>query len=584
MMSTRKMLEFPASTPSPLNEWYGHDYPGHAVQFYVEDRSLIESLGHYIGTALAAGHVAVVIATQARRDALAIQLKARGLDTSLVFKQGRYVPLDAAETLAQFIREGWPDAARFTEVMGSIIAQASAAVEGDKHRVVMFGEMVTLLWAEEKPEAALRLEQLWNDLARSHSFSLRCAYPIHKFHRGQDAEKFLKVCDQHASVIPDESYTALASEQDRLRGVALLQQKAQALAELQRTTEDLRKAEDNLHLLVEGVKDYAIFILDPTGHILSWNVGARRIKGYEAQEIIGKHFSVFYQAEDVRSGKPARELKIAASEGRYEEEGQRVRKDGSLFWAHVTITALYDESGCLRGFGKVTRDITERKRAEESRRELSARLLSLQDDERRRLARDLHDSTAQTLSALSLNLALLNHFSEISNHPVGGKALADSLELVNQASGELRSMSYLLHPPLLDRGGLAKALPWYVEGFTKRTHIQVELEVSPEPFDRLPQEVETALFRIVQESLTNIFRHSGSSTAGVQLLRDCEGIRLRVWDHGKGLPKETADDVPAGFGVGIRGMHERVRQLGGRMEIRSESTGTTVEVELPPLK
>ncbi len=583
-MSTMKTPEFAASAPTPVADWYNYDYPAHVVQFYGEDRSLIEALGRYVGTALAAGDVAVVIATKAHRDALALQLKAHGLDTNVVLKQGRYVALDASETLARFTQKGWPEVERFIEVMGNIITHASAAAQGKDRRVVMFGEMVALLWTEENPEPALRLEQFWNELARNHSFSLRCAYPIQKFHGDRDGEKLLNICDHHSSVIPDESYTALAGEQDRLRGIALLQQKAQALAELQRTTEELRQTEERFRLLVDGVKDYAIFMLDPTGHILSWNLGAKRIKGYEPQEIIGKHFSVFYPAEEIRSGKPDRELKIASSEGRFEEEGWRLRKDGSLFWANVLITALYDESGRLRGFAKVTRDITERKRSEESRRELSARLLSLQDDERRRLARELHDSTAQTLSALSLNLALLNHYSEISNHPTAGKALAESIDLVNQASGEVRSMSYLLHPPLLDHGGLVKALPWYVEGFTKRSNIQVELEVSLGPFDQLPREVETALFRIVQEALTNIYRHSGSSTAGVRLQGGREATRLQVWDHGKGLKEgsfKTLDDIPASLGVGIRGMHERVRQLGGRMEVRSESTGTTIDVVLP---
>src|SRR5215207_8091650 len=138
-----------------------------------------------------------------------------------------------------------------------------------------------------------------------------------------------------------------------------------------RSHEVLRQSEERFRLLVEGVKDYAIFMLDPYGHITTWNEGARRIKGYEAEEIVGEHFSIFYTEEDVERGHPDEELRIAAAEGQYEEEGIRVRKDGSTFWASVLITALWDEDGGLRGFAKVTRDITARKEAEERERLLA---------------------------------------------------------------------------------------------------------------------------------------------------------------------------------------------------------------------
>ena len=183
---------------------------------------------------------------------------------------------------------------------------------------------------------------------------------------------------------------------------------------------DVRKTpsfrEDRFRLLVEAVRDYAIFMLDPEGRILTWNSGAERIKGYRAEEVIGKHFSILYPPEDIQAGKTEKELEIVRQEGRFEEEGWRLRKDGSRFWADVVITALRDEAGTLYGFGKVTRDLTERKltedilrrsmkqleeeikyriqaersarEAEASVRQLSQRLLRLQDEERRRLGRD----------------------------------------------------------------------------------------------------------------------------------------------------------------------------------------------------
>jgi PAS domain S-box-containing protein len=346
---------------------------------------------------------------------------------------------------------------------------------------------------------------------------------------------------------------------------------------------ELRQSAERFRLVVQAVRDYAIFMLDPEGRILTWNEGAQRLKGYSPDEIIGRSFSVFYPPRDVAAGKPERMLKAAAAEGRVEDEGWRVRKDGSRFWADVVITALRDESGNLRGFAKITRDMTERRRAEEAVRELSGRLLRLQDEERRRMARELHDSTAQTLSALSLNLALVKQRAGSFFDARASKSFEEALHLADQASREIRTFSYLLHPPMLDEAGLPYALRWYVDGFVDRTKIQVDLEAS-EDLGRLPSDVETALFRIVQECLTNIHRHSGSRTARIQVRHEDHQVRLEVADTGKGLPEgffQEGNGRPATLGVGIRGMHERVRQLGGWIEVKSGQPGTIVEVALP---
>ncbi|HEX8868450.1 MAG TPA: PAS domain S-box protein, partial [Lentzea sp.] len=159
-----------------------------------------------------------------------------------------------------------------------------------------------------------------------------------------------------------------------------------------------RDESELFRLLVQGVRDYGIFMLDPGGHVVSWNTGAERIKGWAAEEIIGRHFSTFYPPEDVRAGKPEWELRVAKAEGALEDEGWRVRKDGTRFWANVIITALYDDTGELRGFGKVTRDMTERRRAEQQltdRRRLLAHLVEAQEKERQRIAWDVHDDTIQ---------------------------------------------------------------------------------------------------------------------------------------------------------------------------------------------
>jgi PAS domain S-box-containing protein len=228
---------------------------------------------------------------------------------------------------------------------------------------------------------------------------------------------------------------------------------------------------------------------------------------------------------------------------------------------------------------ELRKEISERERTEQTLRELSVRLLQTQDKERRRIARELHDSTGQKLAALAMNLSLIGKSAETLDARAR-KALAESLELLGRSSRDIRTLSYLLHPPLLDERGLAAAVRWFADGFTQRSGVQVKLEV-PTDFQRLPEEIELALFRIVQEGLTNIHRHSGSSTATIRLMVDQNHVQLEMRDAGKGLPKPPSDGYVAPLGVGITGMRERVKQLGGQMKIESGSRGTTVSVTLP---
>jgi PAS domain S-box-containing protein len=344
----------------------------------------------------------------------------------------------------------------------------------------------------------------------------------------------------------------------------------------------LSASERLYQLLVNGVKDYAIFMLTPEGNVSSWNPGAERTKGYRSEEIIGRHFSCFYPEED-RSSKPAQQLQRAITEGSAEDEGWRVRKDGSKFWADAVVTALWDSEGVLQGFSKVTRDITERKQAEDSVREVSGRLLQIQDEERRHFARELHDSAGQMLAALHMNLVAL----EAEASTIGGSAVnlvQKNLDLVAELSKEVRTISHLLHPPLLDDLGLSAAIRDYVQGFAERSKINVDLDI-PAEFGRLPREFETAIFRVVQESLTNIHRHSESPIARIRISHSEKTVNVEIQDEGKGMSPEKRSELKlAGkAGVGIRGMRERLRQLGGTLEIEPgrNGPGTVVIAQLP---
>ena len=214
--------------------------------------------------------------------------------------------------------------------------------------------------------------------------------------------------------------------------------------------------------------------------------------------------------------------------------------------------------------------------------ELTARLLQLQDEERRRIARELHDSVGQSLAALNMNLSgLAAHLDRLAQ---AASLVSDSSDLVNDVTRDIRTISYLLHPPLLDETGLGSALKWYIDGFTERSNIRVDLQL-PDNFDRLPRDLETAIFRLVQECLTNIHRHSESPVAKILVERSGNEVRIEVEDHGKGIPPEKKLQFLTNgtSGVGIRGMRERLHQLGGTLEISSEGIGggTTVVARLP---
>ncbi len=229
---------------------------------------------------------------------------------------------------------------------------------------------------------------------------------------------------------------------------------------------------------------------------------------------------------------------------------------------------------------RVKQRTAELARANDDLRDLTARLMHFQDEERRRIARELHDSVGQNLAALIMNLNTVG--TDIERLSQTAKTVSDSVMLAKEMSQEVRTVSYLLHPPLLDEAGLSSALRWYAEGFSERSKIKVELDL-PEDFGRLSEDMEIAIFRTVQECLTNVHRYSGSAVARIELGRSASEIRLKVEDRGTGMSAEKLHELTeaATPGVGIRGMRERMRQLGGNLEIRSDECGTTIEARLP---
>ncbi len=385
----------------------------------------------------------------------------------------------------------------------------------------------------------------------------------------------------------------------------------------------LRDSEERFRLLVQGVQEYAIFQLDPMGHVVSWNAGAERLKGYGSEEVIGKHFSVFYPQEDQMNNKPQGLLAKAARYGQSEDEGWRIRKDGSRFWANVVVTALRDPKENLLGFAKLTRDMTERREKEEALtkakellelrveqrtavltrvnqelrteiaerqhaeeqlrtsldqlRALTARLQSVREEERTSISREIHDELGQACTAIKMDLALIGR--RLTKRQTQVRSKVDSaIQLVDSTIATLRRIASELRPRTLDDLGLPAALESQAQEFESRTGIRCTVALPQELFT-FDADTSTAIFRIFQESLTNVARHAQATRVEARLEQDDNRILFQVFDNGRGFDPEEAKTRKS---LGLVGMQERALLLHGDFKIQGvPGAGTTMTLTIP---
>src|SRR6267378_2353216 len=395
------------------------------------------------------------------------------------------------------------------------------------------------------------------------------------------------------------------------------------VTERRQAEQALRESEERFRLLVQGVQEYAIFYLDPLGHVVSWNNGAEQLKGYRAEEILGKHFSTFYTPEDVTNEKPQQILDVAAQRGQSEDDGWRVRKGGSRFWANVVVTALRNARGNLQGFAKVTRDMTERhgkeetlakakellqlrfeqraavlakvnlelqeeiagrerierelRRSLEQLRALAARLQSVREEERTLVAREIHDELGQACTAIKMDLALIGRKATKRQTQLRAKVDA-AMQLVDEMIFTLRRIASELRPRTLDDLGLTAALEWQAQEFETRTGVRCVVALPQEQL-ALDSERSTAIFRIFQESLTNVARHAQATRVEARLERQDDQLILQVHDNGRGFDAEQAK---GGRSLGLVGMQERALLLNGELKIDGVlGSGTTMTLRIP---
>jgi signal transduction histidine kinase len=418
----------------------------HEVQFYEHEAFLVARVAGHVSAALDAGNAAIVIATPAHRAAFAGQLQRDGVDT-----RERFMSLDARQTLEQFMVNDWPDEGRFTALLGDIISQAT---RGGALRLHAFGEMVALLCADGKPQAALRLEELWNELATQHAFSLLCAYPVEAFGAEAPSEVFDAICAAHSHVSPCEEYQALLADPDRFhRTMARLQHKAQSL------------------------------------------------------------------------------------------EHQIMRRE----------------------------------EAERAISRLAAHQEHIREEERKRIAREIHDELGGLLTGIKAYVSVAQERCMQQGLP-SDPQLADAADLADTALANVRRIITDLRPSVLDQLGVWAAIEWYAGQIEKQAGLTCRVDIDEaEVLAQLDAKSSNAVFRIVQEALTNVVRHAGASRVDIQVRQADGAVTVAVVDNGNGLVRMGQRES-----WGIAGMHERARHCGAELKmIPMPAQGTTVALRLP---
>jgi PAS domain S-box-containing protein len=500
-------------------------------------------------------------------------MRAQGIDVDSAVKKGM---LALADTHQIYLKGGHFDPDDMIRFWAENVREAKAA----GFLALRFaGEMTWALDLDPGAESLIEYEVTLNRFLHDYDAVCICQYNSRRF----TPEVILQVIRTHPIVI----YGGLVCKNPYFVPPTELLQPNQNELEVQRLLNNiqayqrveiaLRASRNEWEQSFNAIAD-DVCVLDTSGVILRANKTMRDRFEPIYEDLIGLDYRLVYWGTtqpdttapwgSVLSGGPAVvvETKLPKVDGWYTVAGYPLYNDQHKQWGAVLVV----------------RDITKRKLAEEELQRLSGRLLQLQDEERQKIARDLHDATGQDLVALATILAQLHALLPSSNRK-WRKLVSECQAVADQCIREVRTVSYLLHPPMLDEAGLEDAVRHYVDGFSKRSGIQVELEVSPR-FGRIRQNVELTLFRVVQESLTNIHRHSGSRKALIRLDRNSERITLEVRDEGRGIPgseKKQTGAFPLGVGVGIPSMHERVKQISGRLDIESRSSGTTVRVTIP---
>jgi PAS domain S-box-containing protein len=578
-MEPTDLRDLDLSLSSPTGEWGEANGSAHVVQFYDDEAFPLDAIGRFVGPALGAGEACLIIATAPHHAQIARQLAARGFDLSALSEQGRYVALDAAETLSRFMVDGWPDERRFVEVVGATVARAVAA--GQVPHVHAFGEMVALLCAEGRPEAAIRLEELWNDLAKTLSFSLLCAYPLAAFRAQTYGATLLRICGAHSRAFPSEG---LNGHDDRLGFIVGPPENAQAL-ETQVMGREIAQA--RLAAIVESSDD-AIVSKSLDGIVTSWNPAAERMFGWTSAEAVGRHITLIIPRE--RHSEEDEVLsRIRRGEMVDHFDTIRITKDGRLLNISLTISPIRDSDGRIVGASKIARDITGKKRLEA---ELSEKLLELADVDRRKdeflamLGHELRNPLSAVRNAVvtaRLDPSRRDRALDIAYRQTDqlARLVDDLLDVARITHGRMT----LRMETVRLAGVLERAAETTRDLVEARAHL-LTLALPDEPLhvNGDPSRLE----QIVVNLITNAAKYTEQGgRIEVMARREGEQAVLRVRDNGVGIAPEMLPRVfdlfaqaqrgPArvegGLGIGLTVVQRLVELHGGRVEVTSEGLG-----------
>ena len=574
----------------------------HAVHFYESDALFLDGLSEFIGGALGAGRVCVVAATAAHSHGLSERLRGCGFDLAFATAKNLYIVLEAEETLARFMRRGWPDEQLFLQALEPAFVRARAGLRRPGSSIVAFGEMVSMLCERAEFEAALRLEQLWNELARRHSISLRCTYPMRLFADEQQRAIYHRICAEHGEVIPAESFTSLNGS-DRWRMVSSLQRQASTLRsaialrqkeveQRLRIEEKLRQAEEFANTIVESSAD-SVNVLGLDGRLEFINApGCQALEIADAATVLGNRWTDFWPEADRPRAEAAIASAASGSVGSF--QGECGTPSGLLKSWDVKITPARGANGKIERLIAVSRDITELRMAQLAA--IHAEKLATAG----RMAATIAHEINNPLEAVTNFIFLAQSSSGISDEvrrylEIADRELTRVAHIARQTLGFYRSTSTLRHMPVSDL--IRDALVIY-ERRLRNKELQVEVSVHPELTVYCKDgELRQALLNIVANSI-DACEPGGKIWLRAQKTRNWtngleEGIRITLADNGIGMSPEIQRRVFAPFfttkaevgtGIGLWVTKCLIEQRGGYVRFRSrqgERSGTIMSFFLP---
>jgi signal transduction histidine kinase len=585
---------------------HGHsaaDSCPHSVQFYDDDGVFLDGLSEFAGSALGTGGACVVIATPAHRDGLAERLNEWGIDLSVAVKSNRYICLDAEGTLSRFMVGGWPDDERFFGVIESVLLQAKVAIRHKTAPIVAFGEMVALLWAEGKCEAALRLEQLWNELARRHSFSLRCGYPMGCFGGETHDALFNQICAEHNQVIPTESYTALGSDDERFRMVSGLQQKVQTLhaAVLEREREiaqrkhvegKLQRAQEFAKQVVESSVD-CVKVLDLGGRLEYMSPpGQRALEIDDINQFLGRRWVDFWKEEDQSRAESALRAAKAGGVGSFQGDCPTVRGIPKSW--DVRITPALDGDGKIERLIVVSRDMSELKRAQMA--VLQAEKLAATGRMAATIAHEINNPLEAVTNFIYLAKTTKGVPEEVCRHlEIADRELARVAQIAQQTLGFYRDNS---KDKWVAVSELVRDVMMLYERRIRYKRLETEIDADAGLKIYLKQgELKQALSNLIANAI-DASREGGKLWLRARTSKNWTngreaGVRITLADNGSGMTPEVQRQIfvpffttkaDVGTGIGLWVTKSLIEKQGGYMRFRSKQgheAGTVMSLFLP---